>query len=303
VEAQEVTADGLWALEVNEGLVNWLVKDTMAGFFSSPQNMRWISFDRSTFLSTVQIDCSSDKCFGSPVNALNKMYVDRAAVSASLELTTKTFIQNLDDAFKLYKTLGPALVITLKPDTFPATGVATYFFGAMTLQVANATAFVSSPDAKAVMEHSIAASNKDINQNMVAVTNLAVARRLSAKPRGLTAGGVTVEYTVTYPPGASNPVLTAASINTTLLIAAVQTKAAALGMAVSVTSVTVAEPTSPSATTTTTTTMTGTGAGSATTAGTGATTGTDTTNGAIASTGLLALVRAVVMAALAAAAA
>jgi len=126
------------------------------------------------------------------------------------------------------------------------------------------------------MKHSIAAANEDITQDMVAVSNVALVRRLSAKLRGLAAGGVKVDYTVAYPAGHSIPALTSGSFNTTALITAIQTKAQELGLNVTVTSAVVAEPTMPPA---------GTTAGGS-------------TSGATASTGLLALVSAVVMAAL-----
>jgi len=155
----------------------------------------------------------------------------------------------------------------------------------MTLQLADAQAFVDSPNATAIMAHSIAASNDDITQNMVNVTSVALAtRRLSAEPRGLAAGGVKVEYTVTYPPAFPNPVFTKASIDTTKLKTAIQAKATESGLTVTVTGVVVAEPMQTS--------------GTATTA-TAATTGS-TTSGVTASTCLLALVSTVVMAALAA---
>jgi len=165
--------------------------------------------------------------------------------------------------------------------TITGTGAATTYAGAMTLQFEDAAAFVSSEDAPAIMEHSIAAANAAISKNMVAVTSVALARRLSAKPRDLAAGGVKVEYTVTFPAGHSSPPLTKDSFDTTALKTAIKTKAQESGLNVTVTSVEVADPT-PTVTT-----------------GTTATTG-GPTDGATASTGLLALVCAVLMAALAA---
>merc|ERR1712129_639854 len=86
-------------------------------------------------------------------------------------------------------------------------------------------------------------SSEDITEDMVNITSIALdtatGRRLSAKPRGLVAGAVKVDYMVTYPQGHSLPALTKSSFNITKLKAAIQTKAASLGMSVTVNSVSV----------------------------------------------------------------
>jgi len=145
------------------------------------------------------------------------------------------------------------------------TGAAAIYTGSMTLQLADASAFVTSPNATIIMEHSIAAANDDISQDMVDVTNVALARRLSVKPRDLAAGGVKVDYTVTYPAGHSSPPLTKSSFSTTALITAIQTKAQESGLTVTVTSVVVADPTSSATTTTGAATTATTGSNAATT--------------------------------------
>jgi len=192
-----------------------------------------------------------------------------AAATTTMKSTSKKMMTT---------TSGMAMVTT----TTTIAGADTVYTGSMTLQLADAQAFVDSPNATTIMAHSIAASNDDINQDMVDVSSVALAtRRLSAEPRGLAAGGVKVDYTVTYPPAFPNPVFTKASIDTTKLTEAIKAKATTLGLNVTVTGVVVAEPVQTS--------------GPATTA----TTGTST-SGATAATGLLALVSAVVMTALAA---
>jgi len=145
------------------------------------------------------------------------------------------------------------------------TGAAAIYTGSMTLQLADASAFVTSPNATIIMEHSIAAANDDISQDMVDVTNVALARRLSVKPRDLAAGGVQVDYTVTYAAGHSSPPLTKSSFSTTALITAIQTKAQESGLTVTVTSVVVADPTSSATTTTGAATTATTGSNAATT--------------------------------------
>merc|ERR1719401_1744400 len=191
-----------------------------------------------------------------------------AAATTTMKSTTK----------KVSTTTLTTMMTTTTMTTTTGTGAATTYTGSMTLQLADAQAFVDAGDnATATMEHSIAAANADITQEMVDVTSIALLRRLSAKPRGLSAGGVKVDYTVTYPAGHSLPALTASSFNTDTLTTAIQTKAQEFGLSVNVTGVVVDEPTMQTPGTTT----------------------ASASDGATTLTGLLALVSAVLMAALA----
>jgi len=371
------TAEGLYGLGVNQGVANTLIKESIEGYFTTT-HPKWLAFDTSTLMTTVQIDCSSSqKCFGSAVQALSKIFEERSAASSALTTTAQDFVAANSAAFGDLAMIGPAMVVTVKPDSFPtetsttttttttttamsgavdsttvtttmgatggdcsggapnmadesalATAIPTYLgcistsscedspaswlqelstvpmvtcagilaapgvtcalglpmaFGAllsemnktlpdavtsalgsftirnvccakcatmastggqateytssMTLQLADAAAFVASEHAKTIMEHSIAESNADITASMVNVTSIALSstRRLSENH---TAGGVDVEYKVMYPAGHSNPVLTVDAINTETLKTAIAAKATSLGLTVTVTSVT-----------------------------------------------------------------
>jgi len=221
-------------------------------------------------------------------STMKKMTSKSMKMSTTTTLGMQMSTTTMDMATTSTTTLM-AMTSTMASSTTPLPAGAKKFAGAMTLQMADPAAFVADfAKAKTIMEHSIAASNADINQDMVDVSAVTLAtRRLSAQPRVLAAGGVKVDYTIIFPPGASNPVFTAASVNTTALSAAVVTKSATLGLTVTVTGVVVAPPMVVGGTTVITTTQR-------------VDLSSGVTASATASMGLLALLSAVVIAALAA---
>jgi hypothetical protein len=110
----------------------------------------------------------------------------------------------------------------------------------LTIAVSDPEKFVKSKDAKDIVADSIADSSKALQRSFINVTELTATagRRLSVIARRL-AGSVNAKFTVTFPAGHSAPVLTSSSMNTTKLVAAMQTRAKAAGINITVTGVTV----------------------------------------------------------------
>jgi hypothetical protein len=114
------------------------------------------------------------------------------------------------------------------------------FESALTIAVSDPEKFIKSKDAKDIVADSIADSSKALKRSFVNVTELTATagRRLSVIARRL-AGSVNAKFTVTFPAGHSAPVLTNSSMNTTKLVAALQTRAKSSGINITVTGVTV----------------------------------------------------------------
>jgi hypothetical protein len=128
-------------------------------------------------------------------------------------------------------------------------GTATKVVMAVTMALATeaeATAFITHPNAKDIMAESLAASLEGIDSSMIYILKLSVVtrRRLAAARR--LAASVKCDYEILLPSDYSGEAITASSVSGDALKTAVQTKAAAAGVPVTVATVTSAEPVSSS---------------------------------------------------------
>jgi hypothetical protein len=112
------------------------------------------------------------------------------------------------------------------------------FESALTITCSDPQTFITSNDTKDVVAGGIADAVEGVSKSYVDVAELTAGRRLSVVARRL-AGNVEAKFTVTFPVGHSKPLLTISSVNTTKLVAALQTRADNNGMNITFTGVTV----------------------------------------------------------------
>jgi len=129
--------------------------------------------------------------------------------------------------------------------------VVTTISGKFVFQVGNPAELKANPHAVKILEKSIAKSLKGVEESMVTVNDIKVARRLSENMRRLEekrrlAGSIQVDYTIIIPPGSplaamGMNAISKDSFNATTLSAAIESEAAKVGLTVSVSDVVVSE--------------------------------------------------------------